>query len=496
MSACFLQAISGERKGLNAIMLRVFGVVGCRTAANILSHAFIMTFSFSQSQIDHSKRLAAENAALDDHEIEIAGLRFTIGKGVFSPAIFHSTDIFARAFPYLPGDHLLEVGCGAGVMPVLAIRAGAERVLAVDINNAALKCALSNAKSHGVESAVEIRHSDIYSSLKPWEKFSTIYWNTPFIPAPAEYSFASDIERALFDPDYQLIRRFLLEAHKHLMPGGRVLVGIADGGGLASFFEAVELAGYTVREVCAEMAGEGEQLKMMLFELTQREPTTQKAGRNERIMSAVSHFAYTSSDEIKRGCAILNSIEQPLVAIFGSHRVQPDAPEFAACTRLVGELAARGFGVLTGGGPGIMLAANRAASAAGVTSVGFKARLLTREAVAEPIYTHRADFNWMYIRTFLMLLKSKALIFFPGGYGTLDELFEYAMLMQTGLCDRVPIFCIGSEYWAGLTSWLHERVAHYYLINGKPDLSLFNITDNVDAVIAVISQQSDNVRLD
>ena len=120
-------------------------------------------------------------------------------------------------------------------------------------------------------------------------------------------------------------------------------------------------------------------------------------------------------------------------------------------------LVKRGYAILSGGGPGIMHAANSGAMEAGAPSIGLRAELLEEQEVTDKIFTHKLSFHFLFTRRFIMSIKSEALVFYPGGYGTLNELFDYAVHMQTNIIDTVPIICVNKKYWQGLFDWLKEN---------------------------------------
>ena len=152
-------------------------------------------------------------------------------------------------------------------------------------------------------------------------------------------------------------------------------------------------------------------------------------------------------EEIEQGLALLEKISQPIVTFFGSHRVKIGSLEYEDCKKLAISLGENGYAIMSGGGPGIMHASNSGATEAKATSIGLKAKLLTKENITDPIFTENLSFHFLFVRRFIMSIKSEALIFYPGGYGTLNELFEYLVLMQTGIVDTVPIICIDKGFW-------------------------------------------------
>ncbi|MBI3033510.1 LOG family protein [Candidatus Woesearchaeota archaeon] len=138
-----------------------------------------------------------------------------------------------------------------------------------------------------------------------------------------------------------------------------------------------------------------------------------------------------------------------------------------------------------------MHAANTGATEAKTISIGLKASLLTKEKITDKIFTHEMDFHFFFARRFTMLLRSEALIFYPGGYGTLNELLENAMLMQNNIVDNVPLICVGKKYWQGLFDWLKQNTLEYDFINDA-DLKLLYIVDSVEEVLAIIKKHAEH----
>src|SRR5947209_13684847 len=147
------------------------------------------------------------------------------------------------------------------------------------------------------------------------------------------------------------------------------------------------------------------------------------------------------------------------VTIFGSARTEPDDPYYKAAEQTARLLAKAGFAVITGGGPGIMEAANKGGLEAGAQSAGLNITL-PHEQEANKYQTVSLDFHYFYARKVMFLKYAKALVCFPGGYGTLDEFFETITLIQTLKVQPFPIVLFGSEYWNGLVEWMKIGRAH------------------------------------
>lgn len=174
----------------------------------------------------------------------------------------------------------------------------------------------------------------------------------------------------------------------------------------------------------------------------------------------------------------------PAVTVFGSARTDPRDPMYEAATRLGKGLAEAGFAVITGGGPGIMEAANKGAQLGGGLSVGCTIELPHEQRVND--YTDLAvSFRYFFVRKTMFVKYAQGFVIFPGGFGTLDELFESITLAQTDKIEHFPVVLMGRAYWAGLLEWLREPVAR----EGKilpGDVDLLYLTDDVDEAVALM----------
>jgi len=172
------------------------------------------------------------------------------------------------------------------------------------------------------------------------------------------------------------------------------------------------------------------------------------------------------------------------VSIFGSARITPDSPYYALSEQLGKRLAQAGLPVIAGGGPGIMEAANKGAFKAGGTSIGLNIQL-PRENTRNAYQTHSLHFEYFVSRKATFFMHSAAYIALPGGFGTLDELFEVLTLIQTRKIPPAPVIAIGSEFWAGLLEWARSQLLSNKLI-GPNDLELITVTDDLDAAVRQI----------
>jgi hypothetical protein len=171
----------------------------------------------------------------------------------------------------------------------------------------------------------------------------------------------------------------------------------------------------------------------------------------------------------------------PAVTIFGSARITRDDPIYAQAEELAGMLAKRGITVITGGGPGVMEAANKGAAESGGVSVGLGIELPHEQAVNEYVNLP-LNFRYFFVRKTMFVKYAQAFVIFPGGFGTLDELFESLTLVQTGKIDHFPVILWGTDYWDGLVDWLtHPVIAHHFIESA--DVELFRVTnDNAQIV--------------
>jgi uncharacterized protein (TIGR00730 family) len=174
------------------------------------------------------------------------------------------------------------------------------------------------------------------------------------------------------------------------------------------------------------------------------------------------------------------------VTIFGSARTPPGHDEYEAARATARRLAEAGFAIITGGGPGIMEAANLGAQEGGARSVGLNIELPFEQKV-NPYVDLKIEFRYFFVRKTMLVKYSEAFVIFPGGFGTLDELFEAAVLIQTGKIFNFPIVLYGSDYWRGLVDWLKKRL----LTDGKiceADLELIVLADSPSEVAHLVQK--------
>ncbi|HEY8447757.1 MAG TPA: TIGR00730 family Rossman fold protein [Thermomicrobiales bacterium] len=183
----------------------------------------------------------------------------------------------------------------------------------------------------------------------------------------------------------------------------------------------------------------------------------------------------------------------PAVSVFGSARIDEDDPMYDAARAVGYGLANAGFAVITGGGPGIMEAANRGAYEAGGLSIGANIELPQEQGINR--YVHLPlNFRYFFVRKTMFVKYAVGFVIFPGGYGTLDELFEALTLIQTGKLRSFPVVLFGSDYWRGLLNWLRERLVGEGKIE-PDDLDLLTVTDDPDDAVRVMSEAYEQVCL-
>jgi uncharacterized protein (TIGR00730 family) len=188
--------------------------------------------------------------------------------------------------------------------------------------------------------------------------------------------------------------------------------------------------------------------------------------------------------EFRAGFAQVDKIDRPAAALFGSARIGEDHPAYAAARvtgRLFGE---RGWAVVTGGGGGVMEAANRGAKEGGGLSVGFNIEL-PHEQRPNDYLDIEYTFAHFYARKVCFVKPSEGFVIFPGGFGTLDELYEALTLIQTGKVRHFPVVLFGSDYWAGMLDWLREKTLAERMIS-PDDIELLHVTDDPEDAVELI----------
>lgn len=199
-----------------------------------------------------------------------------------------------------------------------------------------------------------------------------------------------------------------------------------------------------------------------------------------RIFNIMSEFV--------QGFERMNNIG-PCVSVYGSARTKPEHRYYKMGVALAEALVEAGYGVITGGGPGIMEAGNRGAQLAGGKSVGLDIDLPHEQSANEYIDADKIlRHKYFFVRKVMFVKYGQAFIFLPGGFGTLDELFECLTLIQTQKIEQVPIILMGSDFWAGMLDWIKEVVLDREQNISPEDLDFIRITDDVDEAIQIINE--------
>jgi len=185
----------------------------------------------------------------------------------------------------------------------------------------------------------------------------------------------------------------------------------------------------------------------------------------------------------------------PCVTIFGSARMTPENDYYQLATKIGKQLSLNGYGVITGGGPGIMEAGNKGAKHGGAPSVGLNIDL-PFEASSNRYIDHDKDinFDYFFVRKVMFVKYSQAFVVMPGGMGTLDELFEALTLIQTKKIDQFPIILVGTKFWSGLISWVKQTLLDEGTISEK-DLELISVVDSPKKVLQIIDEFYENFML-
>jgi uncharacterized protein (TIGR00730 family) len=187
------------------------------------------------------------------------------------------------------------------------------------------------------------------------------------------------------------------------------------------------------------------------------------------------------AQEFREGFEAVDQIDRPAVTVFGSARIFEDDPIYANARALAARFAERGWAVVTGGGPGVMEAANRGAKEAGGMSVGFNIQL-AHEQRGNPYVDLGLTFRHFYARKTMFVKAAEGFVVFPGGFGTADELFEALTLIQTGKVLHFPVVLVGSDYWEELLDWIRGELLADGMISPE-DLDLLFVTDDIDDAV-------------
>ncbi len=215
--------------------------------------------------------------------------------------------------------------------------------------------------------------------------------------------------------------------------------------------------------------------------LTDLLDTNGDAVESWRVFRIMSEFV--SGFEILRKYGLAASI-------FGSARFEQSDPYYKQAEELSSKLAKKGFAIITGGGPGIMEAANVGCFKVGGKSVGFNIQLPFEQKL-NPYTTESLNFDFFFSRKVMLAFASEVYIYFPGGFGTMDEFFEIATLIQTKKIQRIPIVLYGKDFWAPLVAFFEKQMLKEFKTISKNDLDLFQVVDSVDEAVKYIIKNVD-----
>jgi uncharacterized protein (TIGR00730 family) len=207
--------------------------------------------------------------------------------------------------------------------------------------------------------------------------------------------------------------------------------------------------------------------------------------RGEPLAGDVSLIA----SEFLAGFQAVNDIDRPAVSIFGSARVLEGTPTYESARATGRAFAEAGFAVVTGGGPGVMEAANRGCKEAGGLSVGFNIEL-PREQGLNAYCDIGLTFDHFYARKVMFVKAAEGFVIFPGGFGTQDELWEALTLIQTGKIGNFPVVLVGSDYWDELLDWIRDEMLEVGLISSE-DVELLSVTDEPEEVVRMVVSHYD-----
>jgi uncharacterized protein (TIGR00730 family) len=203
----------------------------------------------------------------------------------------------------------------------------------------------------------------------------------------------------------------------------------------------------------------------------------------DEISSRDTWLIFRIMAELVEGIDKMSGV-MPAVSIFGSARCKPGDPEYLLAEEIARKLAERGFTIITGGGPGVMEAANKGALAAGGKSIGLNIKL-PEEQAPNPYQTLSLDFKYFFIRKVMFVKYAMSFIILPGGFGSLDELFEALTLMQTRRIKKFPLYLVGSKFWGPMVDWLKNTCLARGMIR-EDDLKLLALVDDIDELVEYI----------
>ena len=228
-------------------------------------------------------------------------------------------------------------------------------------------------------------------------------------------------------------------------------------------------------------------MKDQLTNIKLRDWTETRAHSSWQVFKIMAEFVQGFESLAKIG---------PCVCVFGSARTKPGEKYYELAVDISKRLAQEGFGIITGGGPGIMEAGNKGAHEAGGRSVGLNIDLpFEQHFNAYVDHDKNLNFDYFFVRKVMFAKYAQGFIMMPGGWGTMDEFFEIATLIQTGKFTQTPMICIGRDYWSGLFDWMRKTMLEEHQNISPGDLDLIKLFDTADEVVAYLSEFYTNYKL-
>jgi len=223
---------------------------------------------------------------------------------------------------------------------------------------------------------------------------------------------------------------------------------------------------------------------------------TQKPMRTWAEAQAKSSWTmFRIMSEFVEGFDTLENIG-PCISIYGSARLKPGTEYYVKATEIAGAFVDEGYGIITGGGPGIMEAGNKGAFEKKGKSVGLNIDLPFEQHINPYVDRDKElKFNYFFARKVMFVKFAQAFVLMPGGFGTLDELFESITLIQTKKIEHVPIILFGTQFWGGLLDWIKTTLVEEYGTVGLKDLELLHVTDSVEEVVQIVTDYYDKIEL-
>ncbi len=225
--------------------------------------------------------------------------------------------------------------------------------------------------------------------------------------------------------------------------------------------------------------------------LTPEEQELCRSGQYSPELSDLTWRIFRIMAEFVEGFQFLSATKRE-VSIFGSSRFPAGSKWYLEAEKLGRLLGTGKFTVVTGGGPGIMEAANKGAYETGAMSVGLNIQL-PKEQRINPYVTHSKAFYYFFTRKVMLAASAQAYVFFPGGYGTMDELFEVLTLIQTQKSERFPLILVGEEYWRPLIRWITDAMLEQEGAIERADLSLFTLVDSAEAAFEIVQRSKERL---